>query len=230
MGVDDAGDLAGEGDGEPSGPARKKKKVPVFGPSWDAKIKYIECGVEKDGVVTITKEFAWKTYQEQKSMVPCALYGIKGNFKWSVLLSSMVNQLHPDMEIAKAPNKTVAATLSKCMKSWYPHEVFATREALSSELDGSGRDTAALELSRPAVPRPQPPPAPGLDVLALVSAVPPPPFVGPTGVPPLPPVLGGPPAPRKTGRKGFVRLTVDDNTVPEDSVWIHRRVYKKEVR
>ena len=68
--------------------------------------------------------------------------------------------------------------------------------------------------------------APGLDVLAMASAVPPPVRVGPTGVPPLLPAA----APRKTGRKGFVRLTVDDANVPEDSVYIHRNVYKKEVR
>jgi hypothetical protein len=51
--------------------------------------------VETDVTVTFAKEFAWKTYQEQKSKVPCPLYGVKGNFKWSVLLSSMVKQLHP---------------------------------------------------------------------------------------------------------------------------------------
>ena len=130
-GVDASRDsLEGGGAGEPSGPVAKKKKAPAFGPgvTWDCNIKHMQGGVVMEQTVTITKELAWKTYQEQKSMVPCTLYDIKGAFKWGSLLSSIVKQMHPDLDIAnqenKVLNKTVGATLSKRMKSWFAHELF----------------------------------------------------------------------------------------------------------
>ena len=126
-GVDASRDsLEGGGAGEPSGPVAKKKKAPAFGPTLDCNIKHMQGGVVMEQTVTITKELAWKTYQEQKSMVPCTLYDIKGAFKWGSLLSSIVKQMHPEMVISKDPNKHVAATLSKCMKSWFAQELFAS--------------------------------------------------------------------------------------------------------
>ena len=101
-GVDASRDsLEGGGAGEPSGPVAKKKKAP---PTLDCNIKHMQGGVVMEQTVTITKELAWKTYQEQKSMVPCTLYDIKGAFKWGSLLSSIVKQMHPEMVISKDPS------------------------------------------------------------------------------------------------------------------------------